>query len=135
MAEILRPKKKAESTDLSTKTLGCINTRPGSFLDRNKRKVKILFDTGCGATLIHQSFVTKLTLNYNQLSNWSTKAGSFKTTKTCKVNIMLPAFHEKCIITWTAFVDETNQLSNRYDMIIGRDLISELGMSFWFNDC
>ena len=40
MAEILRPKKKANTTDLSTITLGCINTRPGSFLDRNKRNEK-----------------------------------------------------------------------------------------------
>ena len=47
---------------------------------------------------------------------------------------MLPAFHEKCIISWTAIVDKTNQLSSRYDMIIGRDLISELGMSFRFDD-
>ena len=47
---------------------------------------------------------------------------------------MLPAFHEKHIISWSSFVDKTNQLSSRYDMIIGRDLISELGMSFRFID-
>ena len=70
MAEILRPKKKANTTDLSTITLGCINTRPGSFLDRNKKKVKILFDTGCGATLIHQSFLNRLDQKYDQPSNW-----------------------------------------------------------------
>lgn len=78
--------------------------------------------------------MNRLPQNYNQPSNRSTKAGSFKTTKTCQVQIMLPAFHEKCIISWTAYVDKTNQLSSKYDMIIGRDLISELGMSFWFDD-
>ena len=84
--------------------------------------------------MIHQSFVSRLPCNYDQPSNWNTKVGSFKTTRTCEINIMLPAFHEKHIINWTAYVDETNQLSSRYDMIIGRDLISELGMSFRFND-
>ena len=98
MAEILRPKKKAKSTDLSTITLGYIYTRPGSFLDRNKKKIKILFDTGCGATLIHKSFVSRLPCDFDKPSNWNTKAGSFKTTRTCAINIMLPAFHKKRII-------------------------------------
>ena len=40
MAEILRPKKKAKATDLSTITLGYVYTRPGSFLEQNKRKLK-----------------------------------------------------------------------------------------------
>ena len=66
-------------------------------------------------------------------SNWSTKAGSFKTTKTCKVHFTLPAFHDKHNISWTAFVDNTGKLTSRYDMIIGRDLISELGMTFCFD--
>ncbi len=65
MAEILRPKKKAKATDLSTITLGYIYTRPGSFREQKKRRIKILFDTGCGATLIHQSFVNRLVQNYN----------------------------------------------------------------------
>ncbi len=59
--------------------------------------------------------------------------GSFKTTKTCKVHFTLPAFHEKCNISWTAYVDNTDKLTSRYDMIIGRDLISELGMTFRFD--
>ena len=38
MAEILRPKKKAKATDLSSITLGYIYTRPGSFQEQNKKK-------------------------------------------------------------------------------------------------
>ena len=66
-------------------------------------------------------------------SNWSTKAGNFRTTKTCKINFALPAFHEHRNISWTAFVDETDKLSSQYDMIIGRDLLDELGMNFLFS--
>ena len=61
------------------------------------------------------------------------KAGSFRTTKTCKLDFALPAFHEQRNISWTAFVDETDKLSSRYDMIIGRDLLDELGMNFLFS--
>src|SRR5687767_11991223 len=67
-------------------------------------------------------------------SNWMTKAGSFKTTKTCKIKLTLPAFHEKKGIRWKAYVDETSKLSSRYDMIVGRDLLDELGINFLFSE-
>ena len=45
-------------------------------------------------------------------SNWSTKVVSFKTTKTCKIQFILPAFYEKYNISWTAFVDNTDKLTS-----------------------
>src|SRR5688500_6789151 len=48
-------------------------------------------------------------------------------------NFTLPAFHESRNISRTAFLDETDKLSSRYDMIIGRDLLEELGMNFLFS--
>ena len=133
MAEMLRPKKKAKSKDLSTITLGYLHSKHNNFKNKNLKRVKILFNTGCGATLIHHSLVEKLKQKDTKMSNWSTKAGSFKTTKTCKVHFSLPAFHEKHDIKWKAYVDMTNKLSSRYDMIIGRDLISELETTFHFD--
>ena len=95
MADILRPKKKAKTQPtLSTTTLGILHSKKNSFKLRHQKRVKILFDTGCGATLIHHSLVGKLPLQTDRPSNWSTKAGSFRTTKTCKLNFTLPAFHE-----------------------------------------
>src|SRR5688500_13588077 len=134
MAELLRPKKKAKVRDLSTITLGYLHSKHNSFKMKHQRRVKILFDTGCGATLIHHSLVQRLKQKDDKPSNWSTKARSFKTNITCKVHFTLPAFHKERNISWTAFVDNTDKLTSRYDMIIGRDLISELGMTFWFND-
>lgn len=55
-AEILRPKKRAKVEELSTITLGYIkNKRP----DRagEDQRLRVLFDTGCGATLINKKFV------------------------------------------------------------------------------
>jgi len=134
MANILRPQKKAKTTPtLSTITLGILHSKKNSFKQKHQKRVKILFDTGCGATLIHHSLVGKLPLQMDRPSNWSTKAGSFKTTKTCKFNLVLPAFHEHRNISWTAYVDETDKLASKYDMIIGRDLLEELGMNFLFS--
>ena len=134
MANMLRPVKKAKTKPtLSTITLGVLHSKKNSFKAKHQKRLKILFDTGCGATLIHHSLVGKLPLQTDRPSNWSTKAGSFKTTKTCKLNFTLPAFHENRNISWTAFVDETDKLSSRYDMIIGRDLLDELGMNFLFS--
>ena len=63
MANILRPTKKAKTTPtLSTITLGILHSKKNSFKQKHQKRVKILFDTGCGATLIHHSLVGKLTL-------------------------------------------------------------------------
>ncbi len=134
MADRLRPIKKAKTQPtLSTITLGILHSKKNSFKPKHQKRLKILFDTGCGATLIHHSLVGKLPLQTDRPSNWSTKAGSFRTTKTCKLNFTLPAFHEHRNISRKAFVDETDKLSSRYDMIIGRDLLDELGMNFLFS--
>src|SRR5688500_7801881 len=128
-----QPKRLKTKPTLSTITLGVLNSKKNSFKPKYHKRLKILFDTGCGATLIHHSLVGKLALQTDRPSNWSTKAGNFRTTKTCKLNFSLPAFHEGRNISWTAFVDETDILSSRYDMIIGRDLLDELGMNFLFS--
>src|SRR5687767_3517693 len=103
MAEMLRPKKKVKKKNLSTITLGYLQTKKGSLKVKHQKRIKILFDTGCGATLIHHSLVKRLKSKEEQPSNWSTKAGSFQTTKTCKIKFTLPAFHEKRDISWKAF--------------------------------
>src|SRR5687768_7788233 len=82
MATLLRPTKKAKiKPSLSTITLGVLNSRKNSFKPKYQKRLKILFDTGCGATLIHHSLVGKLALQMDRPSNWSTKAGNFRTTK------------------------------------------------------
>src|SRR5688500_1983543 len=83
MAEMLRPKKKAKKQHLSTITLGYLHTKRGSLKIKHQKKIQILFDTGCGATLNCHSLVKTLKPKMENPSNWSTKARSFKTTKTC----------------------------------------------------
>ena len=134
MAEILRPKKKAKRQDFSTITLGYLHSKGKSMKVKHMKRIRILFDTGCGATLINHSLVKKLDQKQDKHCKWNTKAGSFQTTKTCKIKFTLPAFHKHRNISWKAFVDETDTLSSRYDMIIGRDLLEELGINFLFKE-
>jgi hypothetical protein len=96
--------------------------------------MRVLFDTGCSSTLINHKLVNKLKKTTKAPStNWSTKAGNFKTDQNVKVKFMLPAFHENRDIEWTCYVDESDDNLSRYDMIIGRDLIQELKMDFLFS--
>ena len=61
-------------------------------------------------------------------TKWKTKAGSFKTSKTCKINFSLPGFHPGREIQWKAYVEDTPLEDSQYDIIIGRDLLHELGI-------
>ena len=46
---------------------------------------------------------------------------------------MLPLFHKNRDITWNAHVGEWNPTGSRYDLIIGRDLMSEVGIDLSFS--
>ena len=98
MAKLLRPKKKTKKQDLSPVTLGYLHSKHNSFKTKHQKRLKILFDTGCGATLIHHSLVCRLKQKDNKPSNWSTKVGSLKTTKTCKVHFALSVFIKSMIL-------------------------------------
>jgi len=133
-AQLLQQKEILKSTKReSTISLGLFHSRKGSRQVKHERRIRILFDTGCGATLINQAFVKRLKTSAVKGTTWSTKAGTFETNRKCRVSFILPEFHPDRDITWTAYVDESPQANSRYDMIIGRDLLQELGMDFLFS--
>ena len=112
MAQMFRLQKKAKENHFSTITISHLHSRQGDYKPENLRRLKILLDTGCGATLIHHSLVGKLKQK-NKPLNWSTKAGGFKTTKICKISFTLSVFHEYQNICWKAYVDSTDKLTSR----------------------
>ena len=61
-ADILRPKKKQKRDHLSTITLGWIDTRKSLNKKKTKsrKRIRILFDSGCEATLVNGKFLTHL---------------------------------------------------------------------------
>jgi len=132
-ADLLRPKKKAKLAHLSSITLGYLASRKGSRKAKHWKRLRILLDSGCGATLINESLIKNLKTTKDKTTKWTTKAGKFSTSSKCNVTFTLPAFHEHREVTWNCYVDQTCQKSCKYDMIIGRDLMHEIGMDILFS--
>ena len=55
---------------------------------------------------------------------WETQAGKFNTSKKVNVYFCLPEFSSTKIVTWKCHIDESTK--GRYDMILGRDLLTAL---------
>jgi hypothetical protein len=56
MAELLRPKKRTKVKELLTVTIAYMkNKRPDQAGE--KQKLRVIFDSGCGATLVNKKFV------------------------------------------------------------------------------
>ena len=132
-ADYRRPKKKLKVENLSSITIGYLHSRKGSEKSRDIKRMKILLDSGCGATLINQSLIGKLKTTKEQKCKWKTKAGNFTTNRKCKIKFSLPALFENRDIDWNCYVDESSPTSCLYDLIIGRDLMHELGIDICFS--
>ena len=94
--------------------------------------IKILLDSGASASLINGRFVEKLHVQDNKRTKWTTTASPLSTTKLCKIQFSLPELLPTRLVKWKVHVDASNQLP--YDMILGRDLLHELGLNLNFED-
>ena len=63
---------------------------------------------------------------------WNTKADNITTNLKVKVNFTLPKISATNIVIWKCHVDES--ANGRYDIILGRDLLSELELNFKSSD-
>ena len=133
-----RPNKRIKTNnpiDYSTITLGYLFTKKNAKRKAKRtRTLKILFDTGCSGTIIRSSKVKDLKQKASNNVEWSTKTGAFNTNTTCNITFVMPQFHKQREVTWKAYVDNTTSNDSRYDMIIGRDLMHEIGIKFDFQE-
>ena len=112
---------------MSPITFGSLNYRLGKPKYKN---IKILLDTGASKSIIRSDLVTKLRTKTDSKTVWDTAAGQMSTSKTVKAKFRLNEFCERKEITWTFHITKN---SLKYDMIIGRDLLSEHGICIDFN--
>ena len=68
-----------------------------------------------------------------ETNTWNTKGGNFTTNYMANLQITLPELDSNKIINWSCHVDDNDEAS-RYDMIIGRDLLSELKLCVDFGN-
>ena len=95
--------------------------------------LKCLLDTGATASLVAAKHAKKLRIKKLSADQtvWSTPGGEMGTSKRAQCTFMLPEFHTDRVIEWDLHVTKT---IGTYDMILGRDLLSELGIKFDFTD-
>ena len=66
-------------------------------------------------------------------TSWITKGGKFQTSKKWKTTFILKEFFENKSIEWNLHIDSTPGL-HRYDMILGHNALSNLGITLDFKD-
>ena len=91
--------------------------------------LRVLIDTGSSHSLLNKQYSSK---NKRKEINkkYSTGSGTLKTKYESTEQLMLPEFSDKKNITWHFSLFEGNDVG--YDMVIGRDLMLELGMEISF---
>lgn len=115
-------KKRTKKAHLTPVLYGTMFTRKGT---EQQRMIRILCDSGTSSTIVSGPFTKKLRMKKKEKNTWNTKGGNFTTNYMANVQFTLPELDSNKIINWTCHVDDSDEHS-RYDMIIGRDLLSEL---------
>ena len=129
-----RPKKKQKFKQIVPVLIGSIKC----ILGKNKYEpICILLDSGTTGSIILQQYVRKLRTRQSQKTTlWKTKGGVFMTMKECKILFQLPELNSSKVIEWNVHVDTTvSPCNSQYDMIMGTDLLQELGLGLNFSTC
>ena len=61
---------------------------------------------------------------------WHTQAGNITPNIKVKVDFTLPALIAKNVVMWKFHVDDS--VKDRYDIILGQDILTELGLNLKF---
>ena len=106
------------------------------LLNRSLGKAKpvmitALLDSGSTESLLNEKVAKNLRIRKNSHKTWSTAAGTFDTRGKTKAQFKMPELREQTIIEWDVHVTPNNM---SYDMIIGRDLLSTLGIIIDFDN-
>eukprot|EP00980_Cylindrotheca_fusiformis_P019054 scaffold6427_cov78-Cylindrotheca_fusiformis.AAC.1 len=96
------------------------------------KMIRALCDSGASTTIMDKKFAKKLRIRKDNNTVWNTAGGTLTTTEKAKIRFQLPQL--STTMTVATDVHLTNGISDRYDIIIGRDLMRELGLKLNFND-
>ena len=93
--------------------------------------LRCLLDTGASGTLVQAKHARKLRMKKlgGVKTMWTTPGGELSTSTKCQGTFMIPEFHDDRVIQWDLHVAKN---LGAYDMIIGRDILSDLGFKFDF---
>jgi Retroviral aspartyl protease len=105
-------------------------------VNHKEHLLRALADTGASSSIILEAYTSEQFIKNNDDNKptWSTMGGQFITDKTGLVTFSLQEFNLKKQISWLFHVYDRSELSSTYDMIIGRNILGELGNILNFND-
>jgi Aspartyl protease len=105
-------------------------------VNHEEHMLRALADTGASSSIILEAYTSKQSIknNHDNKTTWSTMGEQFVTDKTGLVTFSLPEFNLRKQISWIFHVDDCSESSSTYDMIIGGELLGELGIILNFND-
>ena len=94
--------------------------------------LKVLYDSGCSHTMIRKDYTNhcKRLRSNKKEQTFITAAGAFVSAGKAIVEFSLPDLNDSKVIKWPCYLDDANDMS--YDVIIGRDLMTKLGISIDF---
>ena len=92
----------------------------------------MLLDSGASGSIVSKTIAKKLRLTNEAQCVWNTAAGLLVTNKKTKLQFMLPELSETKLIEWKMHV--LNDDAMNYDIIIGRDILEELGIIIDFKN-
>ena len=77
--------------------------------------------------IVMGGLVKKLCLEKYSPMQWNTQAGNINTNLKVKIYFTSPALSATNVVTWNCHVDDSSK--GRYDIILGRYLLTELGLN------
>jgi hypothetical protein len=99
------------------------------------RNLKALIDTASSSIILNELTVGINHKRSEDSQQWMTKGGIFETNGTCPVKFYLPKFSTQECIKWNFHADNSKHMTkNRYDVILGRDLLEQLPLDVKFSD-
>lgn len=124
----IQPNKKQKTVGEAPIVFGRLRSRAKGA--PKPKTVKILLDSGGSGCIIRRALAKKLRKVRSTPTKWTTAAGTFNTNYAVQTQFSLPELHEGRLINWDMHVSDT--LSD-YDIIVGRDMLAELGIDLLFS--
>ena len=122
------PKKKRKLNDLKPIVFVRFNTRHGK---PKPVTLKALLDSGASSSLVTAQYAKKLRKAKSNNVVWTTPAGELTTSGKCKAQFTLPELHDNRLIEYDLHITPN---MGAYDMILGRDILSDLKINLQFSD-
>ena len=95
-------------------------------------KFRILLYRGSSSTIVMVNMTPKLKQEETTMTTWETQAVNFTASNKLNVELCLHYFSTTDIVTYKCHVYDSAK--GRYNMIMGRDLLTTLGLDPKFSD-